>query len=73
MKLNKYIFKKISELDYLVDNTIPSEEPIERWIIDWYRGSFNKVGCDGEVDDECEDVSRLPPMWLANWREHELD
>ena len=73
MKLNKYIFKKISDLDYLVDNTIPSEETIERWIIDWYRGSFNKVGCDGEVDDECEDVSRLPPMWLANWREHELD
>ena len=29
MKLNKWIFTKIKGLDYLVDNTIPSEEEIE--------------------------------------------
>ena len=74
MKLNEYIYEKIMNMfdpDTMSDYF--SEDDIERWIIDWYRGSFNKVGCDGEVDDECEDVSRLPPMWLANWREHELD
>ena len=63
MKLNKYIFKKISELDYLVDNTIPSEETIERWIIDWYSGEFKEVGCDGPVAKP-----RLPPSWLALWK-----
>ena len=71
MKLNEYITKKLHETWPSVG--IPTEKDIERWIIDWYRGSFNKVGCDGEVDDAYEDVSRLPPMWLANWREHELD
>jgi len=40
MKLNKYIFKKISELDYLVDNTIPSEETIDSWITEWYKETY---------------------------------
>ena len=71
MKLNEYIWTKLQET-WPIDG-IPTEEKIERWIIDWYRGSFRKVGCDGEVDDTHEDVSRLPPTWLANWRKHELD
>ena len=29
MKLNEYIYNKIKELDYLVDNEIPSEEDID--------------------------------------------
>ena len=39
MKLNKYIWNRINELDYLVDNTIPSEDDIEEWIMDWYNES----------------------------------
>jgi hypothetical protein len=33
MKLNKWIFNKIKGLDYLVDNTIPSEEDREKYMI----------------------------------------
>ena len=62
MKLNKYIFKKISELDYLVDNTIPSEETIEDWICEWYMDTFKEInnGKDGKP--------RMPPTWLAGPR-----
>ena len=78
MKLNKYLYKKFTqEHEHFV---IPSEdwpfteEDIEQWIVEWYRLSFRKVGCDGEVDEAYEDKSRLPPSWLANWRNHvELD
>tara|TARA_R100000963_G_C4541304_1_gene38311 strand:- start:183 stop:362 length:180 start_codon:yes stop_codon:yes gene_type:complete len=52
MKLNKWIFKKIKELDYLVDNTIPSEEDIEMWIIEWYESIYE----------------RQPPLWLTGKR-----
>ena len=52
MKLNKYIWNKINELDYLVDNIIPSEDDIEEWIHSWYK----------EIYD------RAPPMWLAGNR-----
>jgi hypothetical protein len=50
MKLNKWIFNKIKGLDYLVDNTIPSEEDIEMWIMEWYESVYE----------------RKPPMWLAS-------
>ena len=63
MKLNEYIFERINELDYLIHNEIPSEDVIEKWIVDWYRSSFNEVGCDGDIPSP-----RNPPMWLANWR-----
>ena len=58
MKLNKYIFKKISELDYLVDNTIPSEETIDSWITEWYKETYE----------------RTPPMWLAGptWKDRRV-
>jgi len=83
MKLNEYLFKKIVK----IQNARPSDRPqmypsgiyftsdeVEKWIVEWYRLSFRKVGCDGEVDEAYEDKSRLPPSWLANWRNHvELD
>ena len=59
MKLNEYIFNKISELDYLIHNEIPSEDVIEKWIVEWYRTTFKN--------------DALPPQWLANWRINELD
>ena len=52
MKLNKYIWNKINELDYLVDNVIPSEDDIEMWIFQWYESIYD----------------RKPPMWLAGDR-----
>ena len=64
MNLNEYIYNKIKELDYLVDNEIPSEEDIEKWIVEWYSTTFKAVGCDGTKEED----RRLPPMWLANWR-----
>jgi|TARA_R100001480_G_scaffold111841_3_gene112884 hypothetical protein len=69
MKLNEYLYEKIyAESEPLSANNI------EKWIVEWYRLSFRKVGCDGEVDEAYEDKSRLPPSWLANWRNHvELD
>jgi len=37
--------------------------------VEWYMNTFKKVGCDGELDDKYEgETTRLPPMWLANWR-----
>ena len=52
MKLNIYIWNKINELDYLVDNVIPSEDDIEMWIFQWYESIYD----------------RKPPMWLAGDR-----
>lgn len=44
MKLNKWIFNKIKELDYLVNNTIPSEEDIEKWLLEYNdKKSRNKL------------------------------
>ena len=39
MTLSKYIWNKINGLDYLIHNTIPSEDDIEEWIMDWYNES----------------------------------
>ena len=41
-----------------------SADTIENWIVDWYSITFKKVGADGSEPDS----SRLPPMWLADWR-----
>ena len=67
MKLSEYIFQQYS---HSVSALCAGD--IERWIVEWYKSEFRKVGCDGEVDDN-GDVSRLPPMWLANWRKVEND
>ena len=66
MKLNEYIFKRImnmSDPDTMSDYF--TEDDVEKWIVEWYMSEFRKVGCDGELEG---DTSRLPPMWLANWR-----
>ena len=61
MKLNKYIYSKMLEVEY---EALPwKEEDIEQWIIDWYMDTFQEVGCDGEVPKP-----RGPPMWLAGPR-----
>ena len=78
MKLNEYLYEKIyAESRKMFDDEECeplSANIIEKWIVEWYRLSFRKVGCDGEVDEAYEDKSRLPPSWLANWRNHvELD
>ena len=47
-----------------------TEDDVEKWIVEWYKERFKQVDSEGEK----EDTSRLPPMWLANWRKHiELD
>tara|TARA_R110002020_G_scaffold49500_1_gene140833 strand:- start:693 stop:974 length:282 start_codon:yes stop_codon:yes gene_type:complete len=73
MKLNQYLYEKLDENSRLTEwgKHFVTEERIEKWIVEWYTMTFKKVGCDGEVDDTYEDTSRLPPMWLANWRNHE--
>tara|TARA_R100000963_G_C4604719_1_gene77189 strand:- start:40 stop:228 length:189 start_codon:yes stop_codon:yes gene_type:complete len=62
MKLNEYITKKLHET-WPIDG-IPTEERIEKWIVEWYRNTFVSVNSTKPA---------LPPQWLANWREHELD
>jgi len=34
--------------------------------VEWYRGEFKEVGCDGSVAKP-----RMPPSWLAQWRRNE--
>ena len=66
MKLNEYIFKRIinmSDPDTMSDYF--TENDVEKWIVEWYRSSFNEVGCDGDLPKP-----RMPPSWLANWRPH---
>tara|TARA_R100000306_G_C4256970_1_gene83331 strand:+ start:118 stop:414 length:297 start_codon:yes stop_codon:yes gene_type:complete len=78
MKLNEYIFKEMIK----IQNARPADRSqmwpsgiyftkneVEKWIVEWYMNTFKKVGCDGELDDKYEgETTRLPPMWLANWR-----
>ena len=64
MKLNEYIFKRfmnMSDPDTMSDYF--TENDVEKWIVEWYRSSFNEVGCDGDLPKP-----RMPPSWLANWR-----
>ncbi|HAT66353.1 MAG TPA: hypothetical protein DCS66_17450 [Flavobacteriaceae bacterium] len=66
MKLNEYIHKKLLEIRVLHDPIgalTPSD--IERWVIDWYMGEFNEIGCGKGKKP------RAPPSWLANWRKNE--
>jgi len=62
MKLNKYIYSKMLEVEY---EALPwTEEDIELWIVDWYMETFQEVGC-GKTGKE---KPRGPPMWLAGPR-----
>ena len=71
MKLNEYLYEKIyaeSRKMFEDEECEPlSADGIEKWIVEWYMNTFKKVGCDGELEGN---TSRLPPMWLANWRPH---
>jgi len=58
VKLSDYILNK-----YEKSSSALSSDDIEKWIVDWYRSSFNEVGCDGDIPKP-----RMPPSWLANWR-----
>ena len=67
MKLNEYLYEKIyaeSRKMFEDEECEPlSADCIEKWIVEWYRSSFNEVGCDGDLPKP-----RMPPSWLANWR-----
>ena len=66
MKLNKFIYEKLKFLEATFKSTDAenvTSDDIEKWIVDWYRSSFNEVGCDGDIPKP-----RMPPSWLANWR-----
>jgi hypothetical protein len=74
MKLNEYLYEKIyaeSRKMFQDEECEPlSADGIEKWIVEWYKETFKQVDSEGEK----EDSSRLPPMWLANWRKYiELD
>ena len=57
MKLNKFIYERLTEIDYAV-----TEDDVEEWICEWYMESFKEINCgkDGKP--------RLPPTWLAGPR-----
>jgi len=64
MKLSKYIRDMLHKT--WPRDGIPDEEIVEEWIVEWYRGEFKEVGCDGPVAKP-----RMPPSWLAQWRINE--
>jgi hypothetical protein len=70
MKLNVYLYEKIyaeSRKMFQDEECEPlSADIIEQWIIEWYNESFKAIGCDGT-----DKGTRMPPMWLANWRKPE--
>ena len=58
MKLNKYIYSKLLEVEY---EALPwTEEDIEDWISDWYNDTF--------PNHRDETRPRGPPMWLCGPR-----
>ena len=62
MKLNKYIWKKLTEPKETSRQL--TEEQIDDWIADWYNDTFKGLGCHGEHKDK----PRGPPMWLCGPR-----
>ena len=60
MKLNKYIYAKLKEIEDETWVQSFSEEDVEDWITNWYNDTFK------DIDDE--DKPRGPPMWLAGSR-----
>jgi hypothetical protein len=63
MKLNEYIYKKLKEIHVLSDPiSALTAGDIETWIVEWYMGEFNEGGCG------VKNTLRVPPSWLASWR-----
>ena len=62
MKLSEYIFNSLMNeaRSGLAANRPPTEEDIERWIVEWYGKTFKQLNLKGKP--------ALPPLWLANWR-----
>ena len=65
MKLNKYIYAKLEEMQisFLAKETevmAVSEEDIDDWIADWYNDTF--------INIRDESKPRGPPMWLCGPR-----
>ena len=62
MKLSEYIFNSLMNeaQSGLAANRPPTEEDIERWIVEWYGKTFKQPNREGKP--------ALPPLWLANWR-----
>ena len=67
MKLSEYLHSKMccKGKYYLETRT---EEQIEEWIVEWYRNSFNEIGCDGTIAQP-----RVPPSWLAVWKREDIE
>ncbi len=63
MKLNKYLYKKMTERRHEELHPL-TEEDIEDWIIDWYKDTFQEIGLGKEGTAK----ARSPPMWLAGPR-----
>ena len=64
MKLNKYIYAKLKEIEDETWVQSFAEEDIDDWIADWYNDTFKGLGCHGEMNDK----PRGPPMWLCGPR-----
>ena len=61
MKLNKYIYSKMLEVEY---EDLPwTEDDIEDWITDWYMDTFKEINMGDTAGKP-----RGPPMWLAGSR-----
>ena len=62
MKLSEFIFDKLmyEARSGIAANRPPTEEDIERWIVEWYGKTFKQLNLKGKP--------ALPPLWLANWR-----
>ena len=64
MKLNKYIYAKLKEIEDETWVQSFAEEDIDDWIADWYNDTFKGLGVHGEMKDK----PRGPPMWLCGPR-----
>jgi len=59
MKLNKYLYKKITERRHEEIHPL-TEEDLDDWIADWYNDTF--------INIRDESKPRGPPMWLCGPR-----
>ena len=59
MKLNKYLYKKITERRHEELHPL-TEEDLDDWIADWYNDTF--------INIRDESKPRGPPMWLCGPR-----
>ena len=65
MKLSEFLHEKMGP-PHAITWRSRTVKQIEEWIVEWYTGEFTEVGCDGSIPKP-----RLPPSWLANWRQYE--